>query len=66
MDCGLFVQKARAFLQEHQRACGLPAWAVFTRGPSPSWAALGRFGLFLFLAEFVKLFYFNSELDLYI
>ena len=66
VDRGLFVQKPMAFLQERQRAFGLPAWAVFTRGPSPSWATLGRFGLFLFLAELVKLFYFNSELDLYI
>ena len=66
MDSGLFVQKPRAFLQEHQHACGLPVWAVFARGPSPRWATLGRFGLFLFLVELVKLFYFNSELDLYI
>ena len=64
VDRGLFVQKPRAFLQERQRACGLPTWAVFARGPSPSWATLGRSGLFLFLAELVKLFYFNSELDL--
>jgi len=66
VDRGLFVQKPRAFLQKRQCACGLPTWAVFARGPSPSWATLGRFGLFLFLAELVKLFYFNSELDLYI
>ena len=63
---GCFVQKARAFLQELQRAYGFPAWAVFARRPSLSWAALGRFGLFLFLAKLVKLFYFNSELNLYI
>ena len=66
MDRGLFVQKPRAFLQEHQRTCGLPAWAFFAHGPSLSWAALGRFGLFRFLAELVKLLYFYSELDLYI
>ena len=66
MDRGLFVQKPRAFLQKCQCNYGLPTWAVFTRWPSSIWVALGRFGLFLFLAELVKLFYFNSELDLYI
>ena len=66
MDRGLFVQKPRAFLQERQRTYGLPTWVVFARGPSSSWATLGRFGLFLFVAKLVKLFYFNSELDLYI
>ena len=66
VDLELIVEKPWAFLQKSQHACGLPAWAVFVRRPSPSWAALGRFGLFLFLVELAKLFYFNSELDLYI
>jgi len=63
MDYGLFCSLSRGFSVGASARLRAPRVGRLRARAKPE---LGRFGLFLFLAELVKLFYFNSELDLYI
>jgi hypothetical protein len=63
MDRGLFCPKAKGFLARVPARLWAPRVGRLRVRAKP---ALGHLGLFLFLAKLVKLFYFNSELDLFI
>jgi hypothetical protein len=66
VDRGLFCPKAKGFLARAPVRLQAPRVGRLRARAKPELGRIGPFGFFLCLAELVKLFYFNSELDLYI